>query len=400
MPSGEELVALDYVIIALYFVVVLGVGLWASIRANRGTTTGYFLAGRGMLWWPVGLSLFVTNIGSSSFIGIAGSAAVDGIAVVFYEFSGLACLILMGFIFVPIYICSGSFTMPDYLQKRFGGERLRLYMAAASIFLAIFTALAGEMYAGSIIIQQAVGWDIYVSCVTLVALTAIYTVLGGLTAVIYTDAVQSFIIIGSAIVLTILAFLEVGTYDEFKNLYMDAVPNTTIEGNSTCGIPSEEAWHIFRPVDSGFPWPGALFGINILSAYYFCTNQVIVQRCLAAKNVTHAKAGSILAAFLKVLPLFLMVWPGMIARILYPDEVACNDPDECSKYCDNPAGCSNLAYPILMMRIMPMGLRGLMMAAMLATIMSSLTSIFNSTSTMITVDLWQRIRPKASQLSS
>ncbi|XP_077984830.1 sodium/glucose cotransporter 4-like [Glandiceps talaboti] len=398
MASGEDLVAVDYVIIALYFAIVLGVGLWASLKANRGTTTGYFLAGRGMQWWPVGLSLYVTNIGSSSFIGIAGSAAVDGIAVVFYEFSGLVCLLLMGFMFVPIYISSGSFTMPDYLHRRFGGERLRVYMATTGILLAILTALAAEMYSGAIIIQQAVGWDLYVSCISLLALTAIYTVLGGLTAVIYTDAVQSFIIIGSATILTILAFLEIGKYEDFKNLYMDAVPNTTVEGNTTCGIPSPEAWHLFRPVDSSLPWPGVIFGINILSAYYFCTNQVIVQRCLAAKNITHAKAGSVLAAYLKILPMFLMVWPGMISRILYTDEVGCVEPDSCLEQCGNAAGCSNLAYPILMMRIMPIGLRGLMMAAMLAAIMSSLTSIFNSTSSILTIDLWARCRPKAGQI--
>ncbi|XP_070554556.1 sodium/glucose cotransporter 4-like isoform X2 [Ptychodera flava] len=286
--------------------------------------------------------------------------------------------------------------MPEYLKLRFGGERIRVFLAIIQLTMNLFAHITGEMYAGILIIQIVLGWNIYASVITLLILTAIFTVAGGLTAVMHTDALQAIIILLSAAVLMVFSWIEIGDYFTFEGRYMDAIPDTTVAGNTTCGIPTADAWHIFRPVDAALPWPGVLFGIMILSTYYFCTNQVLVQRCLAAKDISHSKGGTILAGYLKILPMFLMVWPGMISRILYPDIVACVDSDVCNEACGNAAGCSNVAYPLLILGLMPIALKGLMLAAMLAGVMSSFTSIFNSTSSIFTIDIWKRIRPKAS----
>ncbi|XP_022079644.1 sodium/glucose cotransporter 4-like isoform X1 [Acanthaster planci] len=389
----------DIAIIVVVFLVVLAVGLWSAWVSNRGTTKGYFLAGRSMSWWLVGLSLYVSNIGSSSFIGLAGTASLSGYAVVSYEFHGLFSLILLGFIFMPVYTASGVSTMPEYLKRRFGGERLRILLSITAVVLIVLTNMSSEMYAGTIIIQQALNWNLYLSVCLLLAMTAAYTIAGGLTAVIYTDALQSFIMIGSAIVLSIIAFIHIGGFENLYLKFMTSIPTPTfLAGNTTCGIPSEESWHIFRDATtSDLPWPGVLVGIFLLSAWYFCTNQVLVQRSLSAKNVTHSKAATLLAASLKVLPIILMIYPGMISRALWPDYVACQDSDTCNQVCRNPNGCSDIAYIRLLLKLMPTGLKGLMMAAMLAALMSSLTSIFNSASSIITMDLWIKVRPLATE---
>ncbi|XP_077984826.1 sodium/mannose cotransporter SLC5A10-like [Glandiceps talaboti] len=392
----DPLHAVDYVIVVALLLSVVALGLWSSRRAQRSTSSGYFLAGRTMQWWLVGLSLYVSNIGPDNFFGMAGSAAVDGVAVVFYEFSAVTCLFLLGFFFTPIYVASGASTTPEYFQKRFGGQRLRVYLAFTQLFLNIFSHTTGELFAGVLIIRLALGWSIYPSIISMFVLTSIYTIAGGLTAVMHTDALQAFIMLSGAVILMILSWVKVGSYATFQNEYMAAIPTTTLVGNTTCGVPSEDAWHIFRSVDSSMPWPGVLFGIHLLSLYYWCSNQVIVQRCLASKNMTHSKGGTILAGYLKMTGMFLMVWPGMISRILYTDTVACVDSAVCKERCDNSAGCSNVSYPYLILDLMPIVLRGLILAGMLAGVMSSLTSIFNSASSVFTLDIWKRIRPKAS----
>nr|XP_054754720.1 sodium/glucose cotransporter 4-like [Lytechinus pictus] len=390
----------DYAVIVVHFLIVLALGIWSAWKSNRSTTSGYFLAGRDMAWWLVGLSLYVSNIGSGSFIGLGGTAAVSGYAVVSYEFHGLFSLLILGFIFTPIYISSGVTTVPEYLQIRFGGQRLRLLLAVVSIIFIVLTNLSAEMYAGTVIIQQSLGWNLYLCVVLILAMTGVYTVAGGLTAVIYTDALQSVIMVTGGMILFIIAIIRIGGFDALRLAYMTAIPNDTqLNPNTTCGIPQETAWHIFRPADdSDLPWPGVVFGIFLLSIHYFCTNQVLVQRSLSARNLTHSKAGSILAASLKVLPMILMIFPGMISRAMWPDEVACQDSDKCMEICDNPNGCSNIAYPLLVLRWMPVGLRGLMLAAMLAALMSSLTSVFNSLSTLFTIDIWNKIRPYSTEL--
>ncbi|KAG2470706.1 SC5A1 protein, partial [Polypterus senegalus] len=258
------------------------------------------------------------------------------------------------------------------------------------------------MFSGAIFIQQALGLDIYLAVFLLLLITALYTVTGGLAAVIYTDTLQSIIMVGGAFVLLGFAFNEVGGYDAFTTKYMEAIPSITTEVginiSEKCYTPRPDSFHIFRNAVTGdLPWPGLIFGLSIIGIWYWCTDQVIVQRCLSAKNMSHVKAGCILCGYLKLLPMFLMVFPGMISRILYPDVVACVAPEQCKAICNVPVGCSNIAYPRLVIKLMPDGLRGLMLSVMLASLMSSLTSIFNSASTLFTMDIYARIRKQASE---
>uniref|UniRef100_A0A8C5IJ25 Sodium/myo-inositol cotransporter 2 n=1 Tax=Junco hyemalis TaxID=40217 RepID=A0A8C5IJ25_JUNHY len=258
-------------------------------------------------------------------------------------------------------------------------------------------SLQVDMYAGALFIQQALHWDLYIAVAGLLAITAVYTVSGGLAAVIYTDALQTLIMLIGAVSLMVFSFIEVGGLEGLQAKYFGAIPSIRQE-NSSCGLPRADAFHIFRdPVSSDLPWPGVLVGMTIPSLWYWCTDQVIVQRSLAAKNLSHAKGGSLMTSYLKILPLFMMVMPGMISRVLFPDLVACADPEICQKICGNPSGCSDIAYPKLVLELLPVGLRGLMMSVMIAALMSSLTSIFNSSSTIFTMDLWKHLRPRCSE---
>ncbi|XP_062854490.1 sodium/glucose cotransporter 4 isoform X1 [Trichomycterus rosablanca] len=387
----------DIVVMVVYFVFVLAVGIWSSIRANRGTVGGYFLAGRSMTWWPIGASLMSSNVGSGLFIGLAGTGAAGGLAVGGFEWNAAWVLIALGWIFVPVYISAGVVTMPEYLRKRFGGQRIRIYMSVLSLILYIFTKISTDIFSGALFIQVSLGWDLYLSTVVLLAVTALYTIAGGLTAVIYTDALQTVIMVVGAFVLMFIAFEKVGWYEGLLEQYGKAIPNVTVP-NTTCHLPRPDAFHIFRdPVSGDLPWPGLLFGLTVLATWVWCTDQVIVQRSLSAKNLSHAKGGSVLGGYLKILPMFFIVLPGMISRTLYPDVVGCVDPDECFKICGATVGCSNVAYPKLVTELMPVGMRGLMIAVIMAALMSSLTSIFNSSSTLFTMDIWLRIRRQASE---
>ncbi|XP_058509908.1 sodium/myo-inositol cotransporter 2 [Solea solea] len=395
--ARPTLVPVDIVVLVIYFLLVLAVGFWSMWRTKRSTVDGYFLAGKSMTWWPVGASLFASNIGSGHFIGMAGSGAAAGIGAIAYEWNGMLMVLLLGWLFLPIYIASGVTTMPEYLQRRFGGRRTQLFIAVLSLFIYIFTKISVDMYAGALFIQLALQWNIYLAVLLLLTITALYTVAGGLAAVIYTDAVQTVIMVIGALILMGYSFAEVGGWNALMEGYMHAIPSIRVP-NSTCGIPRHDAFHIFRdPVNSDLPWPGVIVGMSIPSMWYWCSDQVIVQRSLAAKTLTHAKGGSLLAAYLKILPFFIILLPGMISRILFTDDVACADPDVCNEICGNPVGCTDTAYARLVMELLPAGLRGLMMAVMIAALMSSLTSIFNSASTIFTIDLWKTFRSRASE---
>lgn len=430
--SSKSLHVADWVIIAVYFLGCLVVGLWSKFRKTRlsdETAETYFLAGRSMMWWAVGPSLFASNIGSEHFVGLAGSGAATGIGVVSYEWQACWILLLLGWVFVPIYLRSRVFTMPEFLQKRFQSQWIRTYLTAVALISYVFTKTSVDIYAGSVFLYEAVGWNVYISAACILAITAVYTLLGGLTAVIYTDVLQCTIMILGAIVLAILSFVKVGGYDALWEGYGSAVgksvligaqtmvansTNSTMGnstmGNGTMGNESlssgleacfkltPEWGHMFRPIDDpDYPWLGLWTTLPIMGVWYWCTDQVIVQRVIGAKTNVQAKAGSILAGFLKILPIFIMVMPGMIARVLFPDSIACPDPESCLKHCGNEWGCTNNAYPKLVLNVLPVGLVGLMMAVMMAALMSSLSSAFNSSSTIFTVDVWLRFRPQAGE---
>uniref|UniRef100_A0A8C6RMV0 Sodium/myo-inositol cotransporter 2 n=1 Tax=Nannospalax galili TaxID=1026970 RepID=A0A8C6RMV0_NANGA len=382
----------DIAVLVLYFLFVLAVGLWSMVRTKRDTVKGYFLAGGDMVWWPVS-ALWFNSVTSHG----ARDGTWLGTALTVFSGQGLFSVLMLAWIFLPIYIAGRVTTMPEYLRRRFGGNRISITLAVLYLFIYIFTKISVDMYAGAIFIQQSLHLDLYLAIAGLLAITALYTVAGGLAAVIYTDALQTGIMLIGAFTLMGYSFAAVGGMEGLKEQYFLALASNRSENNS-CGLPREDAFHLFRdPVTSDLPWPGILFGMSVPSLWYWCTDQVIVQRSLAAKNLSHAKGGSLMAAYLKVLPLFIMVFPGMVSRVLFPDQVACAHPDICQKVCSNPSGCSDIAYPKLVLELLPTGLRGLMMAVMVAALMSSLTSIFNSSSTIFTMDLWNHIRPRASE---
>uniref|UniRef100_A0A3B3Y6C6 Solute carrier family 5 member 1 n=1 Tax=Poecilia mexicana TaxID=48701 RepID=A0A3B3Y6C6_9TELE len=366
----------DISVIVIYFLVVLAVGLGAMVRTNRGTVGGFFLAGRSMVWLPIGASLFASNIGSVHFVGLAGTAAASGIAIAGFEWNALVLVVILGWVFLYPFK-AGVITMPEYLKKRFGGKRIRIYHSVLSLLLYAFTQISADIFSGAIFIQQALGLNIYVAVIALLAITISFPLFtsGGLAAVIYTDTLQTVIMLTGSFILMVTGNIS-----------------------AECYQPRSDAFHLFRdPVTGDLPWPGLVFGLTIQATWFWCADQVIVQRCLSAKNLSHVKAGCILCGYLKLLPMFLMVFPGMISRILYPDVVACVDPDQCKKYCGTSVGCTNIAYPKMVVDLMPNGLRGLMLSVMLASLMSSLTSIFNSASTLFTMDIYTKVRPCAKE---
>ncbi|VDK78924.1 unnamed protein product [Dibothriocephalus latus] len=435
----------DLGVLIAYFVIVFAVGIWASPSyhmltssllksscRNRGSVGGYFLAGRSMHWIPVGASLFASNIGSGHFIGLAGSGASSGIAI-----AAVFILALLGWLFLPVYIVSGIVTMPEYLRKRLGGQRIRVYLAVIALLLYVFSKISADLYAGGIFIQLSMKISMYPAVIMLLIMSALFTIMGGLTAVIWTDFAQTIIMIGGALYLMIRSLQVTGGFDSMVAEYLNAIPNTTRAYQSTpftataplnilnfqpdlygtpeereaildlatpedrklgiyaeCSIPPTDTMNFFKSLDNTYlPWVGVVFGLSVNATWYWCTDQVIVQRTLAAKNLVNAKAGIILACFCKMLPLWLMIVPGMAARILFTDTVTCGSAELCKKICGKAVGCSDIAYPSLVLNILPSGARGLMIAVMMASLVSSLTSIFNSSSTIFTVDIWKLIRP-------
>ncbi|KAM5307020.1 sodium/mannose cotransporter SLC5A10 isoform 2-T2 [Glossophaga mutica] len=396
MPWAQLSLA-DIIVITVYFTLNVAVGIWSSCRASRNTVRGYFLAGQDMTWWPIGASLFASSEGSGLFIGLAGSGAAGGLAVAGFEWNATYVLLALAWVFVPIYISSEIVTMPEYIQKRYGGQRIRMYLSVLSLLLSVFTKISIDLYAGALFVHICLGWNFYLSTTLTLAIAALYTIAGGLAAVIYTDALQTLIMVVGAVILTVQAFDRIGGYGQLAAAYTQAVPTRTI-ANTTCHLPRADAMHMFRdPYTADLPWTGMTFGLTIMATWYWCTDQVIVQRSLSARDLNHAKAGSILASYLKMLPLVLIIMPGMISRALFPDDVGCVVPSECLRACGAEIGCSNIAYPKLVMELMPIGLRGLMVAVMMAALMSSLTSIFNSSSTLFTMDIWRRVRPQAGE---
>jgi len=357
-----RLVGIDYVVLALYFAVVFAIG-WYHSRGER-TAAGYFLASRDVAWWAIGASLFSSNIGSEHFIGLAGSGASTGMAAGHFEWLASLMVLMLGWVFVPFYLRSNVYTMPEFLERRYNSA-CRTYLASISLIAYLFTKIAVSIFAGAIVLKAVLGWGMVESSLALVIATGIYTVAGGLAAVIYTEVIQTVILVAGAL---ILAFIGLGKVGGWAGLHA-AVP--------------ADFFHMMKPMsDKDFPWTGIFFGAPILGIWYWCTDQVIVQRVLSAKDVGNAKAGTVVAGFLKILPVFMLIVPGMIARALYPQEMAAD---------------SNAAFPTLVVRLMPPGLQGVMVAAMLAALMASKASVFNSSSTIFTMDFYKKINPNASE---
>ena len=360
---------IDIIIIIVYFVVIFAIGFYFA-RKER-TSTDYFLASRDVGWFAIGASLFVSNISTEHFIGLAGSGASSGLAVGHYEWLACLMVLILGWVFVPFYLRSNVFTMPEFLERRFN-RACAVYLASISILAYIFTKISVHLYAAAVVLKDVLGWDNPITvAVILVVLTGIYTIAGGLSAVIYTDLVQTIILIIGAIILTVLGLDKVGGMSGLRA----AVP--------------PDYFHMIKPISHpSFPWTGIFFGAPILGIWYWCTDQVIVQRVLSAKDEGHAKAGAIFAGYLKILPVFILVLPGIIAVALYRGQFTFDHGQMTN---------SNAAYSIMVRNLLPSGLVGVMLAALMAALMGAMSSVFNSASTLVTLDFYKKLKPQATE---
>ena len=359
---------LDWILIAAYFIIVFLVAFWSSFSKKRKskTSSDYFLAGRNVGWFIIGASLFASNIGSEHLVGLAGTGAASGVAVGQFEILASLILLILGWLFVPFYLKSGVFTMPEFLERRYSSGA-RWYLAIISIVGYVLTKISVTIAAGGIVFESLMGIEFWTGALIVVIITGIYTVLGGLRAVLYTDMVQMFILIAGAITVAVVGLIKLGGIDELYN-------------NAGAGF-----FSLWKPMsDSNFPWTGILFGAPILGVWYWCTDQFIVQRVLSGKDINHSRRGTIFAGYLKLLPLFLFVIPGVIAYALtQKGDITLASPDH--------------ALPTLVGTLLPVGLKGIVVAGLLAALMSSLSSVFNSCSTLITWDIYKKLRPESSE---
>jgi SSS family solute:Na+ symporter len=354
----QGLDGLDWVVIALYFAVLAGIAFWV-ISQKQKNTEDYFLAGRNMGWFVVGASIFASNIGSEHVVGLAGTGASDKLPMLIYEIHAWVVLML-GWVFLPFYARSKVFTMPEFLEKRFDA-RSRWILSIFSLVAYILTKISVTIYAGGVVVSTLLGINFWVGALATVVLTGIYTVFGGMKAVIYTETIQTFVLIIGAISLTVIGLDAVGGWAELK---------------ATVGPEYFNMWR--PPSDPDFPWPSLVITSTIVGIWYWCTDQYIVQRVLTAKNIKEGRRGSIFGGFLKLLPVFIFLIPGVIALALkMKGELHWESADQ--------------AFPVLMTHLLPSGLRGLVAAGLLAALMSSLASVFNSCSTLFTVDIYMKL---------
>jgi SSS family solute:Na+ symporter len=359
----SNLSIVDILVIAAYFLVLAAIAWWAAKR-EKNVSADFFLASRDVGWLAVGASLFASNIGSEHLVGLAGTGAASGLAVGHFEWLASFILLLLGWLFVPFYLRSGVYTMPEFLERRFNPAS-RSYFTWVSVIGYVLTKISVSLFAGGIVVHAVTGASFWTSAVILIIITGLYTIFGGLRAVIYTEVMQAVVLIVGSVTLMFIGLHAVGGWSGLRA----AVP--------------PDFFSMWKPSShKDFPWTGVVFGAPILGIWYWCTDQHIVQRVLAAKNIQDARRGTIFAGYLKILPVFIFILPGIIAAALYSDV---------------RNGQADSAYPILVLRLLPIGFKGLVLAGMLAALMSSLASAFNSCSTLLTWDVYRKWRPDATE---
>ena len=367
---------LDWFVLGLYFAILVGVAVWVALQRNKNTED-YFLAGRNVGWFVIGASIFASNIGSEHVVGLAGTGFSSGTPLAHYELHAWIVL-LLGWLFLPFYIRSGAFTMPEFLEKRFD-SRSRWFLSVFSLFAYVLTKVSVTIYAGGIVVSELLNLDFWVGAIGIVVFTGIYTIIGGLKAVVYTETLQTIILILGSVIITFLGFQEVGGWDELTKTVTEVSP---------------DHFNMWRPWDDpDFPWAGLLFGGTIVGIWYWCTDQYIVQRTLAANNITIGRRGAIFGAYLKLLPILIFLVPGIIAYALTiqnPEIYSVIDPVTGVERADR-------AFPMLVTTLLPVGLKGLVAGGLMAALMSSLASVFNSCSTIFTIDIYKQISPEKSE---
>ena len=367
---------LDWFVLGLYFAILVGVAVWVALQRNKNTED-YFLAGRNVGWFVIGASIFASNIGSEHVVGLAGTGFSSGTPLAHYELHARIVL-LLGWLFLPFYIRSGAFTMPEFLEKRFD-SRSRWFLSVFSLFAYVLTKVSVTIYAGGIVVSELLNLDFWVGAIGIVVFTGIYTIIGGLKAVVYTETLQTIVLILGSVIITFLGFQEVGGWDELTKTVTEVSP---------------DHFNMWRPWDDpDFPWAGLLFGGTIVGIWYWCTDQYIVQRTLAANNITIGRRGAIFGAYLKLLPILIFLVPGIIAYALTiqnPEIYSVIDPVTGVERADR-------AFPMLVTTLLPVGLKGLVAGGLMAALMSSLASVFNSCSTIFTIDIYKQISPEKSE---
>ncbi len=386
----QGLAALDWVVIGLYFLVLVGI-VWWSARKQK-TSEDYFLASRNLGWFVIGASVFASNIGSEHLVGLAGAGASSGMAMAHYELHAW-CVLVLGWVLVPFYARSMVYTMPEFLERRYSPAS-RWMLSVISLVAYVFTKVAVALYAGGIVFKALfpepviAGLDnFWLGSILVVVFTGIYTVLGGLRAVVYTDTVQAVVLIFGSLLVTIFGLNAIGGWGALRD---------------ACGSDFFNLWKPFSSADpsvpwyanTNFPWPGMLLCAPIVGLWYWCTDQYIVQRVLGAPDEKTARRSTIWAGFLKLSPVFLFIIPGMIALALAKTG---GEGFAMLEVKDGVAGNSGVAYPLLVKNLLPIGVRGIVVAGLLAALMSSLSSVFNASSTLFTKDIYQKLRPNASE---
>ncbi len=357
-------VTLDWIVVGLYFLVLLGIAWWV-VRQKSESSTDYFLAGRHVGWFVIGASIFASNIGSEHIVGLAGTGAKSGVVMGHYELHSWLVL-LLGWVFVPFYMRSQVFTMPEFLERRYGPSA-RWLLSLTALIGYVLTKISVTIYAGAVVFQVLMGVDFWTGALIVVLLTGIYTVLGGLRAVLYTEALQAMVLLAGSITITVAGLIKIGGWSELVSIV---------------GV---EKLNLFLPADHPeFPWTGMVFAPPIIGLWYWCTDQYIVQRVLGAKDETAARRGTIFAAYLKITPFFIFLIPGVIAFALAQSgQLDLAEADQ--------------AFPAMVATLLPAGLRGLVAGGLIAALMSSLAAVFNSSSTLFTMDIYKTLRPEASE---
>lgn len=415
MPTVSRISGLDWLMIALYFGALYWVAQWV-VKRSKDSAADYFLAGRDLSWWVIGASIFASNIGSEHIVGLAGSGATSGVAMAHYELHAW-CLLVLAWVFVPFYMRSMVFTMPEFLERRFD-VRSRYVLSVVSLVTFVVSKIAVGIFAGGVVFGTllpelslnfggTVIDSFWIGSVVVILLTGLYTTMGGMRAVAYGDAVQVVVLIIGSALLTGYGLAQLGGWEELRrwcgsdmfNLWKPLIP-PGVEGTwapvsevNAAGKLVRQAWYF----NGYFPWLGMLFCAPIIGLWYWCTDQYIVQRALGAPNETVARQGSIFAAFLKLFPVYLFLIPGLICYALaksgkVPELAGMIGPDG-----NMLPGASNGAFPLMVQYLLPAGVRGIVVAGLLSALMSSLAGVFNACSTLFTIDLYQKWRPRATE---
>lgn len=400
------LAAIDWIVIGLYFLIIAGLAWWV-IKQKTDTPTDYFLAGRHLGWIIVGTSIFASNIGSEHLVGLAGSGATDGVAMAHYELHAW-CLLVLGWIMLPFYIRSKVFTMPEFLEKRFS-PLARTLLSGISLIAYVLTKIAVGIFAGGVVFSvllpglSFMGMNsFWIGSVLVIVFTGLYTILGGLRAVAYTEALQTIVLVFGSILVLIYGLDAVGGWNQLYNIagpeMFDLWKPIVPEGVDATWAPVLEEGRMAWYFNSNYPWVGMLFAAPIVGLWYWTTDQYIVQRALGAPNEKEGRRGTIAAAFLKLLPVFIFIVPGIITFALAKSgEIVAIQNEILNQQGEVITQNAQAAFPLLVAYILPVGIRGIVVAGLLAALMSSLAGVFNASSTLFTMDFYSKYKPDASE---